>query len=98
MNYNLTLFQEAVTVTGMVEVVNNYAGGFLIGMFLIIIFFVLMMMFKRWEFDKSLLVASWLCFMFSLFLKSAGLINFYFVLVFLILSSLTALYLYVKKK
>ena len=97
-NYNLTLLKEAGTVPDVISVANTYVGGNLVGLFLIAIFFVMMMIMKKWEFDKTLLVSSFLCFMFSLFLKMAGLVNMIFVLVFGIIMSLTAFYLFTIKK
>jgi len=97
-NYNLTLLQEVETVPDVISVANTYAGGNLVGMFLIAIFFVMLMIMKKWDFDKSLLVSSFLCFMFSLFLKMAGFVSMIFVLVFGIVMALTGFYLFLIKK
>ena len=98
MNYNLTKLQEANTIPEFIGVVNSYANDSLVGFFLIGIFFTLLMIMKRYEFDNSLMVSSFLCFMFSLFLKYLGWINFKFVLVFLIVMALSMFYSFLLKR
>ena len=96
--YNLTALKNAETIVDVIIAANNAypnnAQGpqLLVGGFLVALFVVLLMMMKKANFTDRLLVASWLCFVLSLFLRVAELINFYFVIGFSLMAALTMLY------
>ena len=96
--YNLTQMQEAETVFGLFDYANDSTGGILIGLFLVAFYFVLLMMMKRYEFEKSLLVASWITFIVAIMFSYAGLLNLYFALIFLIITAFTSFYMVVFKR
>ena len=96
-NYNLTAMQGNATISGFIDNVNQFTNGTLIGMFMIALFITMLMIMKNWEFDKSILTSSFLCFAISLMLKMAGWINWMYVVFFFILMTSSGLYLYTIK-
>lgn len=91
--HNLTKLAEADTVRKLVGVANTATDNTLTGMLLIGVFFIILMVLGKSGFDKAILVASYCCFILSLFLRYAGLINFIFVILFLALAAFTTLYM-----
>jgi Cu/Ag efflux pump CusA len=90
--YNMTQLQEAYTVSKLVVFANDATQGVLFSLFIIVIFFVMLMTFKRWDFQDSLLTSSFLCLILSSILAYGGFIILYIPLAFLIITALTALY------
>lgn len=83
MTYNMTALQNSYTVQGIFSFANDATGGVMVGLFMIAIFFVMLMTLKRTsDFDDALLASSMACFVISLFLVGADLINFLFVVGF----------------
>lgn len=92
--YNMTELQQATTVADVVTYANNATGQVLMGIFITALFFILLFILKRWSFDKALFAASFATFMVSLILTFAQWLNFYVMLVFLLIFAFTALYEY----
>ena len=95
--YNLTLLQESVTVSDLVSYANISTGGILSGLFVIIVFFILMITLKRASFVDTLAVSSFITFILSIFMLLGGFISFYFVLAFLLLTGFSTFYLAIAK-
>jgi len=98
---NITELSSSVSVTDVVCVANVATEGVLIGGFLIALFFVMVFVLKRWEFDKALLVSSWSCFLIASLAAfvtcgsgGVSLLSPYYALVFLIVAAFTALYIW----
>ena len=96
--YNLTTLQNASNVAEIVEFTNTNTDGMLMGLAIISIFFIMLMVLKRWEFDDALLSSSFVCFVLSLILSFGQWISFMYPLTFLILSAFTAFYVFVTKR
>ena len=94
MNYNLTLLHNVTGVGQLVGVANDYADGMLVGLFLLSLWFIGLLAFKRYGFVEGLVVASWVCFLISLPLIYAGWLNLFFVFFYLIIASLGSLYMW----
>ena len=95
--HNLTALSESETVTDLVTVANDATGQTLMGLFLIGIFFIILMVMGKNGFEKAMIVASYSCFILSLFLRYAGMINFLFVILFLAIAAFTTLYMGLSK-
>jgi len=94
MDYNMSLITDSGgSIGSIIDASNSYTNGFLTGAFLIMLFFVFMMIMKRWEFEKAFAASSFMCFMLGVILKSGGWVNLHFVLAFFILTALSLLYL-----
>lgn len=87
MTYNMTQLQMADTFYGIAKYANDSTNGVLFGLMIIAIFFVLIMLLKRYDFDDAFLVSSFISFILSIFLVYAKLLNFMVPLVFLILTA-----------
>jgi len=93
--YNMTTLTNADTIFGLVNYANDSSETLLMGLFLIAIFIILMFMFLKWNFENSVLTASYVCFTLSVFLVYIDFLNFYYSLFFLVTMSFAALYNYV---
>lgn len=97
---NITALQNSDSVSGFVCVGNAWTDGVLIGGFIVALFFVMLMVLKRWDFDKAMLASSWSCFLISAIAAyipcggEAVLLSPYYALVFLMVAALTALYMW----
>lgn len=99
-NLNMTALGNNDGVSSLMCVVNNSTDGVLMIGFLIAIFFIMILVLKKYDFDKALLVGSWSCFLVaaigaavkcgdgSVFLSP------YIALVFLVIAAFTALYVW----
>ena len=96
--YNLTGLTEAENILDIVIFSNTVTSGYLVGLFVLAFFFVSLFALKRWEFDKALTASSFISFMISIFFVYAGLVTFWLPLLFLIITSLMGLYLYMFKR
>ena len=94
MDYNMSLITDSNgNIGSIVDASNTYTNGFLTGAFLIMLFFVFMMIMKRWEFEKAFAASSFMCFVRGIILKSGGWVNLNFVLAFFVMTALSLLYL-----
>ena len=97
---NITELSTSVSVTDVVCVANSATEGILIGGFLLAVFFIMLFVLKRWDFDRAMLVSSWSCFLlaslasFMSCRNGDSLLSPYWALVFLILAAFTALYMW----
>ncbi len=91
--HNLTALAESETVLDLVTVANEATGQVLMGMLLVGVFFIILMVMGKEGFEKAMIVASYCCFILSLFLRYAGMINFLFVILFLAIAAFTTLYM-----
>jgi len=96
--YNLTELQDADTISGIFTFANTNTGGLLLGLGMLSIFFVMLLVLKRYEFQDAMLSSSFVCFILSLILSYGGWLNFMYPLVFLLLAAFTAFYIYVTKR
>jgi hypothetical protein len=92
--YNLTNLTSAADIGGVAMFANNAAGGLLFGMLILAIFFIMLLSLKKWEFDASLAVSSWTCFLLGAVLSYGHFLNIIFPLAFLAIAGFTTLYLY----
>jgi len=95
--YNVTQLQNSLTITDFITFANDSSGGFLVGLFMWALFFIFIFVLKRDNFENALLGASFICFIISLFLTFAKLLNFLFPLAFATIMALTGLYLYLNR-
>ena len=98
MTYNMTDLAASDTFYKIVNFANDSSGGILVGLFMLSFFFIMLMVLKRYDFDGALLVSSWICFIISMLLTYAGLLNLVFTLLFLVIAAFTAFYMTVLKK
>jgi len=97
MSYNFTELRAAETVYDLVIYANNSSGQLMMGLILFAVFFVFTLLFKRLGMAEALAGSSYVCFILSLYLSFALLVNFYITLAFLIIAAFATLYLYVKR-
>jgi len=95
---NMSELAGIETLSGLVIFANTAAEGVLFGGLMIAIFFVMLMILKKWEIEKALLASSFSCFILSMFLTYAKVLNLVFPLVFLIVMAFTLFYLFVTKR
>jgi len=96
--YNITALQEADTVFGLLEYANNSTEGMLMGGFMLAIFFVMLMVLKKWDFIDSLAASGFVCFILSSILVYGKLLNMVFPIMFLGITAFTALYMYTLRR
>lgn len=95
MTYNMTELAAADTVYDLMVYANNSTGSILLALFVMAVFFVMLMVLKKWDFDSALLVSSFSCFVLSAILVYAHLLALVWALVFLIMAGFTAFYMVV---
>lgn len=95
--YNITGLQESETVIDIFVFANNSVNGILMLLFMFSIFFVMLIVLKKWDFRDSLVVTSLICFVLSSFLVYANLLNFLVCALFLIMTALGGLFLWISK-
>jgi len=97
-----------LNITGLADVgvgnlfcqVNNSTDGILIGGFIIALFFIMILVLKKWDFSKAFLVSSWSCFIVSLIATSTTcadgtrFLSAYYALIFLLMTGFVALYMW----
>jgi hypothetical protein len=88
---NATGISDFFSFANSVTTVGGGTGIFT-GTMLLAIFFIILFGLKKYGMDNSLLVGSWSCFLLSLFLRSAGLVNIMFVLGFLAVTAIITAY------
>lgn len=92
--YNITLLQESYTMFKLVSYVNDITDGAMGTMLIISIFFISLLMLKRYPLENALAASGWICFFLGIFLTSAGLLNYLVTLGFLVISAFSTLYAY----
>lgn len=96
--YNITPLQNADNFVDLVSFANTVSNQLLAGGFMVAIFVVMTMGFMiKTSFERSVFASSFVCFILSLFLRQANLINFVFPIGFLVITAFTGLYLYATK-
>ena len=96
--YNLTQLGEVETVLGLFQFANDTTTGLMMGLFMVAVFFVMLIVLKKWEFQDALLSSSFVCFVLSAFATYADLLPFLFPLAFLIIAAFTAFYVFMTKR
>lgn len=92
MTYNLSELQASLYVRDVVAYANNSVDGTLMTLFVVAIFFIMIMILKKYEFSKAILASSFLCFTLSIILRYAKLLPLLVVLAFLAITSLSFLW------
>lgn len=96
--YNLTSLQQAADVSDIFIYANTNTGGLLIGLGMLSIFFIMLLVLKKWEFTDALLVSSFISFILSSILSYGQMLNFMFPLTFLLIAAFTAFFVYTAKR
>lgn len=96
--YNITRLKAALNSADIVSYANDSTEGVLMGFVLISIFFILLFIMRRWDFDKSILAASFSCFILGLILTYVQWLNFMVMLFFLFVTALSGLYVYFSRR
>ena len=73
---NISGLRNVTTMMDLIIFENNHTGGLLSGLFLIFIFLLMLLSFRRYDFDISLATSSSICAVLGSFLMAAGLVNF----------------------
>lgn len=90
--YNLTAVQESNGLIDLVVAANTASQELLMAGVLISIFIVFLFMLRKNDIADSVLVSGFVCFLFSVFLRTAGLIDFMYVLGFGLLTASMGIY------
>lgn len=99
MNYNMTALQNSQYISDLVVYADQSTNGLIMGLGLIALFVVLLTTFlRRNDFDQSLLVSSFLCFIASLLLNVGGYVVWLFPSIFLLIMALTGFVMFVIKR
>jgi len=97
--YNLTNLTNGSGMGDVALFANNASDGILYGLGIIAIFFIIFMALKKSsDFAEALITSSFLCFIISGILVYGGFLNIIYVLVFLILTAFSALFMWSQKK
>lgn len=86
---------NATNISGVYDIAefaNQASNGILFNGFIIVVFFIMLLVLKKYDFDKAFLASSWLAFILSLVGWSIGLVNVLLPLGFAFLTGLIALY------
>lgn len=97
MTYNLTALQASDSFSELVLYADESTGGILVGLFVVAVFFVGLFALKRYDFEQTVPALSFFCFIISLLLSFAHLLNFLFPLGFGILLALSTMYVYISR-
>ena len=95
--YNITGLTSAETVADIVVFANESTGNFLFGLFILAIFFIMLMVMRKYEFTDTLLTSSFVCFILSAILSYGGFLNILFPIGFLTVLSFTAFYVFMNR-
>jgi len=90
--YNLTGLTGANGIGDLLTFTNTVSGGMFVGMLLVAIFAIMVLALRRYGLDNAFLSSSWVCFLLSLLLRSANLLDIKFMLGFLIAAAGITLY------
>ena len=96
--YNLTNLTSATDISGVVMFANEVTGNLLLTLLLMSVFFILLMVLKRWDFDRALLVSSFASFMIGMLLMYAKMVALVWPLIFLVMTAMTGLYMMMSNK
>lgn len=96
--YNLTDLYDSTRVVDLFTFSNTVTDGLLIGIFLVAVFFIMMLSLRRYDFNNTLLVSSFVCFILSVFFGYAGLLNFLFIIGFLVILAFSGFYAFVTRE
>lgn len=97
---NITALTNSTGMGNLFCVVNQSTDGILLGGFIIAIFFVVLLVLKKWDFEKALLATSWSCFLIALIASAVScpdgskLLSVWYALAFLLITGITALYVW----
>ena len=100
--YSLTNLTDSTSIIDLVRVANSASsytpsplmqGGVLVGGFLVVILIVILMIMRQYEFQDNILVASFVCFILSIFLRMTGLVSTFVVFFFLVVMALDAFFM-----
>ena len=94
---NMTLLQEAVSITDLAVVANDSTNGILFGMFMMGVFFIMLFVLKRYGFAEAFVSSSFCCFIMTVILAYGNFVNLIFPLTFLAATAFGALYLYMQR-
>lgn len=96
--YNLTDLQEATNVVDLVSYANTSTDGVMVMLFVFAIFFVMLMISRRYGFTEGIVTSSFLSFIISSLFTYGKLLNILVPLLFLALTAFTAMYLYIARR
>lgn len=96
--YNLSQLQAAQTGADLYTYANDSTGSALSGMFMVAIFFILLLLLKRWGFANSILASSFACFWLSLFLALGGYLNWLLVFFFATVMAFMGMYIFIRSR
>jgi len=94
MVYNLTPIQNSESIPALVVAADGLSGNVLMILFILAIFFVSLLILKRFGFVYAWVSSTWGCFVLSSILALGGFINIIWPLGFLAGAALGTLYLY----
>ena len=92
--YNITGLQEALNIGEVALFANTASNGILFGFFFIGLFFIMILSFRGFEFSKSFLTASFICFIASSIASYGGFLNIIFPLAFIIMTAVGGLFVW----
>lgn len=96
---NLTNLTGAVNFYDIIVFTNQVTGDLVTMLFMVVIFFILFNQFiKRYSFEESFMVSSFLCFGLSIMFAAISLLNFWFIIFFGAFTALSAFYNTMTKK
>lgn len=93
--YNLTAFQNATNISGLVMSANQFSGGILITGLTIAIFFVILMQ-NKGGIVESIAISAYISFIISGILGFLGVLNFVFIIGYLVMAALATFALYMR--
>lgn len=98
MTYNTTNLTSATGIGDLVSFANNATDGVLAVVMLIVIFIIMLVALKRYDFDDALLASSWVTFLLSIFLRFAGFLPLIWALGFLAIAGFATLWVFTTKR
>lgn len=92
MTYNLTGLQTSTNLYDLFSYANTSTDGTLIITLILSIFFIMLFVLKKWEFQDALISSSFVTFILAALLSYAKLLNIIFPLAFLAITAFTILF------
>lgn len=95
MTYDLLQAKNVTTMLKIFQVANDYSNQTFTVTFMFAIFIIMLLSLKRFPFDQIFPAASFACFVLSMLLVYAGLLNFLVMLLFLAFTGVSMFYLFI---
>lgn len=98
LHYNLTGLDKLNNLFDVFKASNDFTGKLLVTLFVVALFFVFTLLLKSYELVEAIMASAWICTIIALMLSFTGLLDFWFVIIFLTIGAFFTFYQYVTQR